>query len=800
VSKAPFARCSECPLLEAPFVPSDPINPDAEYWIVGESPGTNEVIAARNGNPRPGFIGYSGKMLWNLLGKLGVERERDCNVTNAVLCQPPSEEKEDILEEAARCCRPRLLNEIEQTRSQKILALGKAARKQFFHEVEGESVTTMHGRWAVWAGAVTYSRWALATVHPAFVLRQPDEARTLIDDVSKFVKQQDPVIPELPRYEVVTTKERLYEVLELLANEGCVAFDLETNNINWFYDDILLMVLSAGSGKTFIIPGKHTTAPAELLYSTTNDECWKKFWSSDVTFVGHNAKFDCRFLRAQLLQDAHCNFDTMLAHYVTDERKGTHDLKGLLAQRFNIRDYEIGLKQYLKSRNDNYGKIPWDVLCQYAAWDGVGTWMLMFDLRRDLKASGQYDMPFMKMMMPLDEVLLRAELRGFHVDVPYLSSKGDEFRAELDKYTKEIKLLSGGKVQNLNSTKQLSAYLYDFLMLPRPKGRKLKPNSTNHDALVQLTGKHDSIRIIQAYRKIEKLRSSYVDNTLDMLDDVGDAHCDCKQHGAEHGRMSVEKPALQTLPRPYESPYSKVIRDAFIARPGYKLGVYDYSQAELRIAAALSNDPFLLRVYAEDRDLHGEVALAMFGPNFTKEQRVMCKMFNFSYLYGGNEYSFAMDVGLPISVAQQFVHDYDKVMPGLAAWKKAQWEQMKTYGYVGYRTGSRRRVPYIGEPNRDDARKASFNAPVAGQASHMTSMSAIRVDEHFRAQGWDAHVLLLVHDSIIVETREDLIDQVSQVVPRVMEQTASEWFPEVKWKAEAEIGDRWGSVKAYHPS
>jgi DNA polymerase-1 len=219
----------------------------------------------------------------------------------------------------------------------------------------------------------------------------------------------------------------------------------------------------------------------------------------------------------------------------------------------------------------------------------------------------------------------------------------------------------------------------------------------------------------------------------------------------------------------------------------------DYSQAELRIAAALSGEPFLLKVYEDGRDLHNEVALAMFGPEFTKEQRVYCKMFNFSYLYGGTEYSFAQDAGLPIEVARDFVHKYNETMPVLATWKKNNIALMTAQHFIRYRMGLMRRIPFICNTNKKDVEHTAINAEVQGSASQMTSLSAIRSRPLIRPS--DAVILMLVHDSIIFESPLGNESYVGNIIRETMESTAAEWFPEVRWKADIEVGERWGSLK-----
>lgn len=795
--KRPFAKCEVCPLQHSPIVPSDPIRPNAKLHVVGESPGRNEV------NDGMGFTGFSGKVLWRTLAPLGITRE-DCNVTNAVLCAPPSDydEKQEVLDAAANCCRPRLLSELATTNAP-ILALGKTARESIFGPQHvGESLTTLHGRWTKIKGrwsldeerAISLDKWAISAYHPAFILRSPNNAKDFGEVVRKAAAgalNPDAIsTPQAPTWEIVTDLTRLLDL------KGVVAFDLETDQIGFTTDDILLAVFADGPNHALIVPGLHPEVQ-DILYSQFKDPVWTEFWHGiSRTFVGHNGKFDVRFIRQQLGHLARVDFDTLLAHYALDERPGTHDLKGLSARYLDVADYETNIKQYLRSKNDRYSKIPFNELCQYAAWDATCTFKLYRYLADQLNRYPQVEQLFYDEMMPANAEFIEAELYGMHVDTEYLAKVGTEFEREMELLTSELSRLSNRIIVNPNSWQQVSEAFYVYLKFPRPHSRRIKPNSTNHDAIVWLEEhgvKHPIIDVLKRYRKISKLNGSYVENILDATDENGDIHPDNQQHGTEHGRISVKNPAAQTWPRPYEE-HSKPIRDSIVARPGKVLVVVDINQAEMRCAAAMSGDEFLIDVYARDADLHTEVAIAMFGDDFTREQRVQCKMFNFSYLYGGSEYSFAQDQGLPIEVAREFVQRYNKQMPRLAAWKQERYDEMLRQGYVQYRTGRRRRIPMIVASNQDEARKASFNGITAGSSSDIVVKSMTIAGPAIR-EAYGAQIILLVHDSIDAESPIEHVKEVGTVIEQVILQVATEWFPEVKWKCEIQTGDRLGSVK-----
>ena len=775
--KAPYANCDACPLREQPMVPTE-IHVGAKYWIVAESPWTTEVQQGL------ALVGQSGQFFWQTFR---VAREQ-CNVTNAVLCQPPSldETKPEILAAAATCCHSRLHHELTDLPT---LILGRVARDAVLvQEDPHTSLTTIHGRWI---GKF------LSTHHPQAVMRDPDIARDYLTDIRKFKLGPKSPLP-MPSYEVLCLEKDLGKLLGFSE----YSFDLETDQIGYQTEEILMMAVAVETGKVFIIPGAHPQAPTDLLYSCKESAFWKTFWNQPgAEFIGHNAKFDMKFLRYQLGWEARCTFDTMLAHQALDDRsekeegsssraRSYHDLKGLSARNLDVPDYEVGLHEFLKSRNDYYSKIPWGVLCQYVAWDVMCTLALKHIFEKQLTAGpGKL---FHETTMPMLEMYTQAELEGVHIDRAYLEKESIEFEAELDKIEGEFLTMAAPHITNLRSTVEMSHYFYEVLGLPHPTGRKTKPNSTNKDAMAQLKGKHPCIALLGRYRKIEKMRESYVTNLLEVLDYYDDAHYDTKIGGTEVGRISVKDPAIQTVPRSGEA-YGKLVKDAYIARPGNVFVHADVSQAELRVACAYSGEPFLLDVYLHDRDLHTEVAIVMFGPNFTKEQRMLCKMFNFSWLYGGNEYSFAQDAGLPIEVARNFVAKYNRAMPILVAFKGKCYDQMKKHGYIESRFGRRRRIPYINDVNMKDARKAALHALVAGSTSDMVEHAALDV----RPAMLDlchGKFRMSVHDSIMFEVPEEFRGPAAKLSVQALLNAGAKYFPEVVWKADAEGGYRWGSM------
>jgi len=453
---------------------------------------------------------------------------------------------------------------------------------------------------------------------------------------------------------------------------------------------------------------------------------------------------------------------------------------------FGIPDYEDEtIMPYLKTRNDRYSKVPANILAEYGVMDVVVTLRLKKLLEQRLKDEGLYEWPFMRVLMPAANAFVRIELRGLAVDREQLETIEQDFKVQLDKLIAEAREMTGRPALNLNSFQQVGVVIYDDLKLPQVRGRKIKPRSTNAAVLDKLKGKHPFIALMKTYRRVNKMRSSYAVNLLKQIGTDGRVHANFLIPGTEVSRLAVRNPALQTIPRP-DDYYGALIRSAFVPKPGYVLVHVDYSQAELRVLACVSEEPFLIKVYQDGRDLHTEVAVAMHGEGFTKAQRVQCKMFNFSYAYGGTEYSFAQDAGLDLAIARRFVKDYNRQMPRALQYKRDQLKTLRKQGYVETIFGRRRRFPLIVNHNFDDARKACVHMPIASTASDLTLMCTTQLElDH------NIPVVLTVHDSIIAEVLVEDAEYAAEVMTDVMVNMGDKYLPQVPWVVDPEIKERW---------
>ena len=769
-SKLPYAKCWECPLAECAVVPPSGSYKNSQLVVIGEAPGAHEV---EQGKP---FVGPSGVLLNYALQQAGVD-PNNVFKTNVVACRPPNNREPDFIEVEA--CRGRLLHELEQTTAP-VLALGKSAAEAL------DMTSYDRGQRFQWN-----DRQAMHTYHPAYVLREPDKGSTLLKDISSFVRPPIEVNPEWtnPKVRHITEWIGLKVVLDKIPDNTWVAFDIETDQVRWYqrFDgkppDPILMLQLAWEQYGYI---HNVVIDDVMLYDVPETRDILNEFFPRVRTVAHNGKFDVVFLASHIGVKPRLDFDTMLAHAILDEN-AKHGLKELVKEIYNIPDYEDSLiKQYLRTRNDFYSKIPFEPLAKYGVIDVIMTLQLRKLFEEMLIAQGRYEWPFMNVIMRGANAFVNIELRGIQIDTDYIQWALTFLEAEMAKEAKAACESVGVDYEtfNMNSTQQVATIVYDKLGLPPPRSRKLPPRSTNHEAMVPHAGKHPFIDHLLAYRRVAKMKSSYADNIIESLDINGRVHATFVLQGTEVGRLSARNPALQTIPRP-DDIFGALIRGAFVAKPGHVLLIVDYSQAELRVVAAEAMEPFLFDVYENDRDLHSEVAIAMYGPNYTKAQRVRCKMFNFSYVYGGSEYSFARDAGLPLTEAQKFVRDYNRTLPKLAEYRKNQFDKLDKQGYVQSRFGRRRNFPIITKANMDEARKAAVHAPVAGTASDLTLLSGCRLEE----EGYE--VVLMVHDSVLLEVPEYLADEIAEHAVEIMEETGRTYLPEVKWKADPEVRLRW---------
>lgn len=630
-------------------------------------------------------------------------------------------------------------------------------------------------------------------------------------------------------YEASTFEDilQMINTVRKVAQGRDIGVDIETRRIEW-EDNKLLSIGFATDESTcyalYNIPIKGARGGEDI--SEDCNEVWQALedllTDPNINFVWHNGKFDCSRLKYLCNLDARIDDDTMLYHYcAVNEKRGTHGLKdlGQLYLQAPAWDDELDKikREYCKQHKIRlgdfmYDDIPTSVLVPYMQRDCIAT----LRLKRVLQRLGRPEASFIYgKLVEASNVFMRVELNGVRLDMDYLEDLEFELEKELEGATKKLNEVSatiwdpqqyshdtGAKVKltdefNIKSPKQLKWMLQQVLGYPVPSTDAATIDMLIDEVDAGLITNPRAKDFLQAIASVRK-NSKYMDTYVQGL-----RECVCRDlrirgtfnlHGTETGRLSSSNPNMQNVPR------DKKIKNLLCATPGYKLVQMDYSQAELRVLALLSRDPWLVKVYQDGKDLHDAVATDMFGPNFDKEQRVMAKTINFGVAYGRGPGSIAQAFKKSMSEAREIINKWFRPMPQVKAWIDNR-RAMAKRGEPCVTIFGRERHFVVTNEDLNHVQNEYINTPIQSIASDFTMFSLIEIDKFLRENNLDARIVTTVHDSIIVECRDekDLVDLVAQTCVRIMAETPLKYVPDcpVPFKADAEVGYAWGKLHSW---
>lgn len=739
----------------------------AALVIVGEGAGARELELRRP------FVGPSGRLLDVVLQQAGVDR-KDVYITNAVLCmeEPPR----TPTAKEVKCCSGRLFNEVKARKPVVVLALGKIAMKALLglNSPIGEE-----------RGAVRYSTqlgaYVVPTYHPAAVLRSPRLHRDLLHDIIKArdlatqpVQNVDCLSKIVVEYKVVTTLDGVLKLVEQYPGGGQLAYDVETSSDG----SLLCLGVSCEPGKAVVLVG-------EALQKPHARECIDA-WVADKVCVAQNAKFDIKTLWRHGFRGFHTGEDTMLMAYALDASVGGHGLKQLVREYLDFYDdYADSVAPYMRQGLET---CPPDVLYKYNAYDAALTFMLANELRKRLDSNAQRLLN--ELLYPASDVLAQMEHDGVMVDTSYLESLDAKLTLEEDTLTQQLRDLAGVEF-NPNSVPQLLNVLYNKLELPVPA--RISTDKEALKILIRFTG-HPFPKLLQEYRGRKKFHTTYVRALLEAADPQGRVHTNFNLHVTTTGRLSSSRPLnLQNVPATEEA------RNAIIATPGYTLIEGDMSQSEIRCFCFLSRDTALRDALTSGVDIHTATAQLMFGvpaDQVTPEQRQAAKRLAFSTLYGQSAQGLSAELECSIQEATDLQNKFFAAYKQGRAWMAevrhralADQQHITMFG---------RKLRYVITPeNRAEVLRWAVNYPVQSLSSDITLAALVRLGK-LATSGklGDTRLLITVHDSILLETREDTA-QIARVVKQEMEHQVGDGF--VPFVTDVKIGKRWGSMERIDP-
>ncbi len=511
--------------------------------------------------------------------------------------------------------------------------------------------------------------------------------------------------------------------------------------------------------------------------------------------VGQHAKYDINVLAnaAVPIEVRGVAFDTMLESYALDATATRHDMDSL-AQRYleheTIRFEDIAGKG---AKQLTFDQISLEQAGPYAAEDADVTLRLHQVLWQKLQATPSLARVLQDIEMPLVPVLARIERNGALVDANLLGRHSLELGEKMVALQREAFELAGEEF-NLGSPKQLGTILYEKLGLPVISKTATGQPSTAEAVLAELAEQDYPLpRVIMQYRTLSKLKSTYTDRLPEQINPrTGRIHTSYHQAVTATGRLSSSDPNLQNIP--IRTAEGRRIRQAFIAAPGYQLLAADYSQIELRIMAHLAQDEGLLHAFRNDLDVHRATAAEVMGVSLeevTNDQRRSAKAINFGLIYGMSAFGLAKQIGVDRKQSQAYIDRYFTRYPGVLAYMERTRQQAGEQGYVETLFGRRLYLPEIHAKNqglRKAAERTAINAPMQGTAADIMKRAMVAVQAWLDASALDARVILQVHDELVLEVREDLIDPVRDKVRELMSGAAE---LDVPLLVEAGVGANW---------
>ena len=456
---------------------------------------------------------------------------------------------------------------------------------------------------------------------------------------------------------------------------------------------------------------------------------------------------------------------------------------------------DVMLKAYLCDSNRNYKSLS-ALATAYGVNtdDGAAALVALDDILDGEMREKEQEKLYKELELPLVDVLYFMEKEGFKVDRKYLDELNGELTSETEKLAAEITDLAGEPF-NINSTQQLAKILFEKLGLKH--GKKTKTGySTNVEVLESLRNEHPIIPAILQYRELVKLKSTYLDGMLPLIDKNGRIHTVFKQAVTATGRLSSTEPNLQNIPIRKES--GKRIRKMFVPADGNVLVCGDYSQIELRLMAHMSGDKAMIDAFNGGEDFHRSTAARLFGVPFeevTQDMRRSAKAVNFGIIYGISDFGLSEDLGISVYEARRYMQNYFATYPGVKRFMDDCVAFAKENGYVKTLYGRKRYIPELQASvyaTRAFGERVAMNMPLQGTASDIIKAAMIEVDKKLAEGGYKAKLIMQVHDELIVDCPLSEKDNVEKLLKTCMQNVAELSVPLI---ADVGSGENWLEAK-----
>lgn len=590
-------------------------------------------------------------------------------------------------------------------------------------------------------------------------------------------------------YQLVNTPLSRKLLLDKLMQQNSVCFDTETTGLKALEVELIGIAFSWEAGK-----GYYVSFPENQEETTTILEEFRPFFEAEtIEKIGHNLKYDIKVLSNYNMPVKGTLFDTMIAHYLINPDM-RHNMDILAETYLNYQPVSITELIGKKGKNQlSMRQVELPKQTEYAVEDADITYQLKEHFSKELE-SGNVTKLFNEVETPLVSVLTAMEIEGINLDVDFLKILSGALSKDISQLEQNI-YEQAGEEFNIASPKQLGPILFDKLKLvDKPKKTKTGQYSTAEDVLSYLAKDHQIIADILEYRQYKKLQSTYVDALPNEINPkTGRVHTVYAQAVAATGRLSSNNPNLQNIP--IRTKRGQEVRKAFIPRDeNYVLLAADYSQIELRIIAALSEEETMIKAFKDGEDIHASTAAKVFNvpiEEVTREQRGNAKTVNFGIIYGVSAFGLSNQTDLSRKEAKELIDTYYKTYPKLRNYMSKQVDFAREHGYVETVLSRRRYLKDINSRNaivRGAAERNAVNAPIQGSAADIIKLAMINIYKRFEQENFKSKMLLQVHDELVFDAHKDELDIIKPIIKQEMENAFKMTVP---LDVEVDTGANW---------
>jgi DNA polymerase I len=632
-----------------------------------------------------------------------------------------------------------------------------------------------------------------------------NESKKDNEDINKFERNK-----KLFKYILVDDEKSFEKFLSVLKKQKEFTFDTETANFEPVCAELLGISFSWKEGEAYYVQVKSEKLKVKSdLFNYKNsdlknerlewlDKLKSIFENEKIKKYGHNVKYDIEVMASLGIEVKGVEADSMIMSYLLNPGSRQHNLDTVTFSELSFQ--KISKEDLLGKGKDKitFGEVALEKLYNYSCEDADFTNRLVKKLYPELKKD-KLEKLFQDIEMPLVQVLVNMEMNGIIIDDKYLLKIKTRVNKEISGLTEKIYKLSGVEF-NINSTQQLREILFEKLALPIFGITKTKTGlSTGADELEKLKDQHPIIKLIQKYRELTKLMNTYIDALPELINKKTDrVHTSFNQSVTATGRLSSNEPNLQNIP--IKSDLGKEIRQAFIAAKRYKLLSLDYSQIELRLAAHMSGDKKMIKAFLDGEDIHRATAAAINQvklEDVTSQMRREAKAVNFGILYGQGAHGLSQGADIPYARAKDFIDNYFIVYKDVKKYIEQTIADARTKGYTETLFGRKRYLPEINSSVvmvKKSAERIAVNTPLQGTAADIIKMAMVNIYKFIQNKynKEEVKMLLTVHDELLFEIRNDLVEECAQEFKEFMENVIKLKVPII---VDAKAGDNWGEME-----